>query len=46
MIRHEQAHAAMPHELLVIVLHRCQHSIAYVGAAQLVLTSKDTVNGD
>jgi len=46
MVRHEQAHTAMPHELLVIVLYRCQHSIAYLGAAQLVLTSRHTVNGD
>src|ERR1700756_906589 len=46
MIRHEQAQPAMARALLVVVLHCCQHSIADVGAAQLVLPSWHTVNGD
>jgi len=46
MIRHEQAEPAMPRELLVIMLYRRQHSSADVRAAQLVLVTGHTIDGD
>ncbi len=55
MIRHEQAQAAMPHELLMIVFHRRQHSVANDRArhsvragrlAQLILSLGHAFDGD
>jgi hypothetical protein len=45
MIRHKQAHTAMPDESLMIKFHRGQHGIASVCAAQLVLARRYAVNG-
>ena len=46
MIRHEQAQAGVPGELLVIVLHCRQHGSGSVRAAQLVFTRRHAFDSD
>jgi len=46
MIRHQQTQSAMPNASFMVELHRFEHTIADVCAAQLVLPARHAVNGD
>jgi len=46
MIRHEQAQAAMPDKLLVVVFHRWQHRVTGAATAQLIFPRRHAFNGD
>jgi hypothetical protein len=46
MIRHKQAHTAMPDESLVVELHSGEHGTASVCAAELVFARRHAIDGD